>query len=106
VTPRPPPPPERAPRTYATPHRAHEHAPTSDFEEAMMRINDFTEEMCRCADQSCTQQVMSEITTWGQSWTEQHNNFKPSEEENKQIQEVATTLMECLQHAGSNAPSP
>ena len=34
--------------------------------EALAKLNEFTEKMCRCADQACTQQVMSDITAWGQ----------------------------------------
>ena len=107
ASPRTPPPPiERAPQTYVPPHRAVGRVPLTDFEEAVTRLNDYTDEMCRCADSSCTSAVMNDISLWGQTWQEQHKEWKATEEENKQITEIATRLMECMQRAGSNAPSP
>jgi hypothetical protein len=98
----PPPPPAPAPAPALLPSAT----PHPELEDVMMHVNEFTEKMCRCADQACTQQVMSDITAWGTAWQEQHKNFKLTEEENKVIQDTATKLMECMQRAGSNAPSP
>jgi hypothetical protein len=106
VVPRTAPPPPRAPKTYTVPHRAVTHVPATEFEEAMMRITEFTEAMCRCADQPCTSSVMADISRWSTEWQAQHPDFKPSEEDNKQITEVAQTLMECLQHAGQVSGTP
>ena len=100
------PPQERLPTTFSIPHRAVVQPPLTEMGELFAKVDEFTADMCRCADNACTQQVMNGIMQWFSEWQVEHPDFKPSEEESRDLQEAATTLTNCASSAGARTPQP
>jgi len=86
---------------------------------AMAKMEEFKNEMCKCKDAKCAQEVSDKMTKWGQ---EQSKNAKEppkmNEADTKKAQEIGTAMGECMTKAmgaggamgggaeGSAAPTP
>lgn len=73
----------------------------SPMEEAFARWNEFTDALCDCPDNTCTQRVQDEMMRWGTDWTAAHPDIRPSEDDMKQVMEISERWSKCM-----SKPSP
>jgi hypothetical protein len=75
------------------------------FEEAMAKMGELKDKMCKCTDAKCAQAVSDELTKWGQEEAAQHEDEKPTEEQMKQAQQIGEAMANCMMKAmGGDTP--
>jgi len=75
--------------------------------EAIVKMKQFTAQMCACTTSGCAQQVSDEMTKWGQE--QARDNAEPpklTEEETKQFTEIGEQMGKCMQKAMTTEPQP
>jgi hypothetical protein len=72
----------------------------SDAGNAMAKMSEFADEMCKCKDAKCAQEVSDKMTKWGQ---EQSKNAKEppkmNEADTAKAQEIGKRMGECMTKA-------
>jgi hypothetical protein len=68
----------------------------SDAGNAMAKMSEFADEMCKCKDAKCAQEVSDKMTKWGQ---EQSKNAKEPPKMNEAAQEIGKRMGECMTKA-------
>ena len=75
--------------------------------EAMAKMSEFKDEMCKCKDAKCAQDVSDKMTKWGQEQSKnQKEPPKMNEADTKKAQEIGTRMGECMQKAMTPAAPP
>ena len=82
------------------------HGGTGD---AIAKMTDFKDKMCKCADKACADKVTEEMTKWGQEAAKAgaDKQEKISEEETKKMASVTEEMTKCMTKAmmaGAGAP--
>ncbi|HSD87283.1 MAG TPA: hypothetical protein VLB44_07200 [Kofleriaceae bacterium] len=68
--------------------------------EAMAKMTEFKDEMCKCKDAKCAQDVSDRMTKWGQEQSKnQKEPPKMNEADTKKFQEVGEAMGKCMQTA-------
>lgn len=97
-----PPPPSaryRPPRP-ATPAR-------SAIGEALVKLNELTNDMCACTDRTCADAVQQELTRWSEEMSKDRDAYeKPTEEELEEATRVTQRLSSCMMTAMGHGPPP
>src|SRR5262245_52542831 len=72
--------------------------------EAMQKMSDFKDEMCKCKDAKCAQDVSDKMTKWSQEQSKnQKEPPKMSEEDQKKAAAIGEEMGKCMQTAMSAA---
>jgi hypothetical protein len=75
------------------------------FEATLKRLEGFTDEMCRCSNTQCAQQVSDSMTKWSVEMAKEWKNPpKVDEETTKRATEIGTRLGNCMVKAMSVSP--
>ena len=100
-------PPATAPIDNAQPAPPADAAPLSFNEQAMASMRQFADDMCKCTESACVQQVADRMTQWSQKMANdpQAAQMKMSEAEEKEATEIGTRMGECMQKAMSASGS-
>ena len=78
--------------------------------EAMAKMTEFKDEMCKCKDAKCAQDVSDKMTKWSQEQSKnQKEPPKMNEADTKKAQEIGEAMGKCMQTAmgaamGGGAP--
>jgi len=76
--------------------------------EAMAKMSEFKDKMCKCSDKACADKVTDEMTKWSQEMAKNADkDTKVSEEDTKKMQEVTEEFTKCATKAmtaGAGAP--
>ena len=68
--------------------------------DAMAKMSEFADEMCKCKDAKCAQDVSDKMTKWGQEQAKnQKEPPKMNEADTKKAQEIGTKMGECMTKA-------
>jgi hypothetical protein len=93
-----------APPPLATP--AAEPDPSS-FAGIRAKMAKFADDICACKDSACAQTVTDAMTKWGQDMTKSMKETpKLSEQETKDVTEIAERMGKCMQTAMSGGATP
>ena len=76
--------------------------------EAMAKMSEFKDEMCKCKDAKCAQDVSDKMTKWSQEQSKtQKEPPKMSEEDTKKAAAIGEEMGKCMQAAmGAGAAAP
>ena len=76
--------------------------------EAMAKMTEFKDEMCKCKDAKCAQDVSDKMTKWSQEQSKnQKEPPKMSEEDTKKAAAIGEEMGKCMQAAmGAGAGAP
>jgi hypothetical protein len=78
--------------------------------DAMAKMGEFKDQMCKCADKPCADKVQESMTKWGQDMAKEGGDkeaAKPSEEDMKKQQQVVEDYSKCQQKIlSAMAPPP
>jgi hypothetical protein len=78
--------------------------------QAIAKLGNFADDMCACTDKTCADQVSQEMTRWSTEMSKEYSNsedFRPTEEEMEEAQQVTERLSKCMMTAmGYGNPSP
>jgi hypothetical protein len=72
----------------------------ADAATAMAAARDFTDRICACADhkdQDCFKKVQEEMQKWAADNADKMKDYKPTEDEMKDMQDVAQKMSACMQ---------
>lgn len=68
----------------------------------MMRMEEFTEEMCACTDSQCASEVSGRMTKWATELQgELQDDARPDEAQIKRMTEISERMAKCLTGAMS-----
>jgi hypothetical protein len=68
--------------------------------EAMAKMGEFKDKMCKCTDAKCAQGVTEEMTKWSQEQAKGGDkDMKPSEDDAKKIAEITKGMTDCMTKA-------
>jgi hypothetical protein len=72
--------------------------PLTVTEQALIKMAQLRDAMCKCSDTDCLQQVSQDMTTWAQEMAK-HNPEPPkmTDEETKRATEIGQQMGECMQ---------
>ena len=73
---------------------------------AMAKMTEFKDEMCKCKDPKCAQDVSDKMTKWSQSQPQGDKAPKMSEADTKKAQAIGEELGKCMGAAMAVAPPP
>lgn len=80
---------------------------TREAREALAKMLELTDSMCRCTDRICADKVQEEMTLWAQQMAKKGDrSAKPDEALMKQMVEVGTRYAECMTAAMSPSTTP
>jgi hypothetical protein len=83
-------------------------AALSAADSAIGAMTRFTDEMCDCADQACSDAVQARLSEWATQQAREAQakgeSEKPSEQDMKALTEVAMRYGECMQKAMAGTP--
>jgi hypothetical protein len=72
----------------------------SDSANAMAKMQEFADEMCKCSDAKCAQDVSDKMTKWGQEQAKnQKEPPKMNEADTAKAQEIGKKMGECMTKA-------
>ena len=72
----------------------------SDSANAMAKMQEFADEMCKCKDAKCAQDVSDKMTKWGQEQSKnQKEPPKMNEADTAKAQEIGKKMGECMTKA-------
>lgn len=72
----------------------------SDAANAMAKMQEFADEMCKCKDAKCAQDVSDKMTKWGQEQSKnQKEPPKMNEADTAKAQEIGKKMGECMTKA-------
>lgn len=75
--------------------------------EAMAKMTEFKDEMCKCTDAKCAQDVSDKMTKWSQEQSKtQKEPPKMNEADTKRAQEIGEQMGKCMQTAMSGGTDP
>lgn len=78
------------------------HRPAPSMAQQIAQLGQFRNEMCACQDAACAQQVSEQMTRWSQ----QAAPAKPTDDEARQMAEIARQLTDCMTRAmGATQPA-
>ncbi len=87
------------------PQPAHEER--SVIGQAIARLDEFTDEMCACADRTCADAVSQAMTRWSNELSRDHVDLRPTDEELEEVKLVSERLSKCMMTAmGYGNPPP
>ena len=74
--------------------------------EAMAKMTEFKDEMCKCKDAKCAQDVSDKMTKWSQEQSKtQKEPPKMSDDEQKKAAAIGEEMGKCMQAAMSTGPA-
>jgi hypothetical protein len=76
--------------------------------DALAKMTEFKDQMCKCTDKPCADKVMEAMTKWGADMAKEGNKeaAKPTEEDMKKSQAVSEEYSKCMQKAMASAMPP
>jgi hypothetical protein len=99
-----------APLTNTAPPAPPDAPSPSRKEQAFAALQRFADGMCRCTDVDCAQQVSNDMSDWAQEQavtTDDNDDLRMTEQEQRHATQIATRLGECMQRAmGAAAGQP
>src|SRR5687768_4811824 len=74
---------------------------------AMAKMSEFKDEMCKCKDAKCAQDVSDKMTKWSSEQAKTTKEVKMSEAETKRAAEIGDQMSKCMQTAmGAGMAAP
>ena len=67
--------------------------------EAMAKMTEFKDEMCKCKDAKCAQDVSDRMTKWSQEQSKTQKEAKMSDEDTKKAAAIGEEMGKCMQSA-------
>ena len=108
-----PPPPVEPPTVAQAPQFHPRRAPPARELSVLDRFDQFADDMCRCKDWNCAQQVAEDMTLWSQETAKEQADPGPSPDDKQRAAEIGTRIGECMKSAmtagtaaGSAGPTP
>jgi hypothetical protein len=80
--------------------------------DAIAKMTDFKDQMCKCADKACAEKVTEAMTKWGQEMAKEGGDkeAKISEDDTKKMASVTEEMTKCMTKAmmagGAMTPPP
>ena len=77
--------------------------------DALAKMTEFKDKMCKCADKACTDKVTEEMTKWGQDMAKEAGDkpAAPSEDDAKKLASITEEMTKCMTKAMmAGAPTP
>ncbi len=80
--------------------------------DAIAKMTDFKDQMCKCADKACAEKVTEAMTKWGQDMAKEGSKeeAKISEDDTKKMASVTEEMTKCMTKAmmagGAMTPPP
>ena len=65
--------------------------------EAMAKMSDFKDQMCKCKDAACAQKVNEDMTKWTNDTTKDNKDMKMTDEENNKAKAIGEEMGKCMQ---------
>ncbi|HEX5062553.1 MAG TPA: hypothetical protein VFV99_24440 [Kofleriaceae bacterium] len=73
---------------------------------AIAKMTELKDEMCKCKDAACAQDVSARMQKWASEQPEEQKNRKPSDAERKQLAAIGDEIGKCMATAMTAAPPP
>jgi hypothetical protein len=69
--------------------------------DAVGKMNDFKEQMCKCTDKACADKVTEAMTKWGQDMAKEAGDkpVTPSEDDAKKLASITEDMTKCMTKA-------
>ena len=78
----------------------------SSIAAAIVKMREFTGEMCACKDAACAQRVSDEMTRWAQArGRDRDADMRPTDDETKEITDITKQMTDCMMKAMSAGSS-
>jgi hypothetical protein len=76
--------------------------------DAIAKMTDFKDQMCKCADKACAEKVTEAMTKWGQDMAKEGGDkeAKISEEDTKKMASVTEEMTKCMTKAMMAGATP
>jgi hypothetical protein len=72
------------------------------MEEALDRMQQFSNQVCACTTKACAQGVIDTMTEWGREMAKQAPDAKPDPDTMKRAEKIVARLTECMTRAMSS----
>jgi hypothetical protein len=77
--------------------------PLSDNDRFMQELERYADDMCACPDNTCAQQVASDVARWSMELGQGSGTPKLTDDETKRASEIGMRIADCMYKAMSNA---